>query len=47
MVGGLLGGGLAVRLAARKGMLNLVFSGLIFVVAIYMLYQSAGALGFI
>lgn len=47
VVGGLLGGGLAVRLAARKGMLNLVFSGLIFVVAIYMLYQSAGALGFI
>ena len=47
VAGGLLGGSLAVRLAARKGMLNLVFSGLIFVVAIYMLYQSAGALGFI
>jgi hypothetical protein len=29
----------------RRGMLNVVFAGLIFVVAIYMLYQSAGALG--
>ena len=47
VVGGLLGGRLAARLSARKGMLNLVFAGLIFVVAIYMLYQSAGALGLI
>ena len=46
-VGGVLGGRLASRLSARKGMLNLVFAGLIIVVAIYMLYQSAGALGII
>lgn len=45
VVGGVLGGRLASRLSARKGMLNLVFAGLIIVVAIYMLYQSAGALG--
>ena len=47
VVGGLLGGRLASRLSARKGMLNLVFAGLIIVVAIYMLYQSAAALGVI
>ena len=47
VVGGLLGGRLASRLSARKGMLNLVFAGLIIVVAIYMLYQSATALGVI
>ena len=45
VVGGLLGGRLASRLSVRRGMLNVVFAGLIFVVAIYMLYQSAGALG--
>jgi uncharacterized membrane protein YfcA len=42
VVGGLLGGRLAARLSALKGMLNLVFTGLICVVAIYILYQSAG-----
>ncbi len=42
--GGLWGGRLASRLSARKGMLNLVFAALIFIVALYMLYQSAGAL---
>lgn len=47
VVGGLLGGRLAARLSARKGVLNLVFAGLIFVVALYMLYRSASALGFI
>lgn len=47
VVGGVLGGRLASRLSARKGMLNLVFAGLILVVAIYMLYQSAGAIGLI
>lgn len=46
-VGGLLGGRLAGRLSVRKGVLNLVFAGLIIVVAIYMLYQSARALGVI
>ena len=47
VLGGLLGGRLAARLSARKGVLNLVFAGLIFVVALYMLYRSAEALGFI
>ena len=47
VVGGALGGRLASRLSARKGVLNLVFAGLILVVATYMLYQSAGALGVI
>lgn len=47
VIGGLLGGRLAARLSARKGLLNLVFAGLIFVVAIYMLYRSADALGLI
>lgn len=47
VVGGVLGGRLASRLSARKGMLNLVFAGLILVVAIYMLYQSTGAVGLI
>jgi uncharacterized membrane protein YfcA len=47
VAGGLLGGRLATRLSTSKGMLNLVFAGLIFVVAIYMLYRSAGALGVI
>ena len=45
VVGGALGGRLASRLSARKGMLNLVFAVLIIAVAIYMLYQSAHALG--
>ncbi len=44
-VGGLLGGRVAARLSARKGMLNLVLAGLIAVVAVYMLYRSALALG--
>lgn len=47
VLGGLLGGRLAARLSARKGMLNLVFAGLIIVVAIYMLYRSASSLGFV
>lgn len=45
VVGGVLGGRLGSRLSARKGMLNLVFAGMIIVVAIYMLYRSAHALG--
>lgn len=45
VLGGLLGGRLAGRLSARKGVLNLVFAGLIFVVALYMLYRSASTLG--
>lgn len=44
VLGGLLGGLLATNLSARKGMLNSLFAGLIFVVAAYMLYRSSGAL---
>jgi len=45
VAGGLLGARLAKRLSASKGTLNTVFAGLIFVVAAYMLYRSAQALG--
>ncbi|MGE6740497.1 sulfite exporter TauE/SafE family protein [Allorhizobium pseudoryzae] len=44
VLGGLLGGLLAANLSARKGMLNSLFAGLIFVVAAYMLYRSSGTL---
>lgn len=47
VIGGLLGARLAERLSTRKGMLNLVFAGLIFLVAVYMLYRSAVAMGFL
>lgn len=47
VLGGLIGARLAKALAGRKGVLNTVFAGLIFVVAFYMLYRSAGALGLI
>ncbi len=40
ILGGLLGGSLASKLAVRKGALNTVFAGLIFVVAVYMLVRS-------
>lgn len=46
-LGGLAGARLARRLSGRKGVLNTVFATLIFVVALYMLYRSAGALGMI
>ncbi len=42
IVGGLIGGMLAKRLSARKGTLNTLFAGLIFVVASYMIYRSIG-----
>lgn len=45
VLGGLVGARLAKTLSGRKGMLNTVFAALIFVVAFYMLYRSAGALG--
>lgn len=45
VAGGLVGARLAKRLSASKGMLNTVFASLIFVVAAYMLYRSAQALG--
>lgn len=40
VLGGLLGARSAAKLAARRGMLNSVFAGLIFAVAIYMLVRS-------
>ena len=46
-VGGLFGSRLAVRLADRKGALDTVLAGLIVVVALYMLYRTAGALGWL
>lgn len=46
-VGSLLGTRTATRLAGRKGALDTVFAALIVVVALYMLYRSAGALGLI
>ena len=42
VLGGLIGAYTAKRLSARKGMLNSLFAALIFVVAAYMLYRSAG-----
>jgi uncharacterized membrane protein YfcA len=42
VIGGLVGAYSAKRLSARKGMLNTLFAALIFVVAAYMLYRSAG-----
>ncbi|WP_292079622.1 sulfite exporter TauE/SafE family protein [Brevundimonas sp. UBA7838] len=47
VLGGLVGARLAKALSGQKGVLNTVFAGLIFVVALYMLYRSAGALGLI
>ena len=44
ILGGLLGASLASKLAARKGLLNTVFAGLIFAVAIYMLVKSLNLL---
>lgn len=44
VLGGLAGARLAKLMSGRKGLLNSVFAGLIFVVAFYMLYQSAVAL---
>lgn len=43
IAGGVFGVGWAHRLAARRGMLNVVFASLIFVVALYVLYRSRGA----
>jgi len=44
VVGGAFGMRLAVRLAARRGTLTKVFAAVLFAVAAYMLYRSAGAL---
>lgn len=45
IVGGLVGAMAAKRLSARKGLLNTIFAGIIFVVAACMLWQSAAAFG--
>lgn len=47
VLGGLVGARLARHLSDRRGALTSVFAALIFVVAIYMLYRSAGAAGLI
>ena len=44
VLGGLLGANLASKLAVKKGALNTVFAGLIFVVALYMLLRSLNLL---
>lgn len=43
VIGGILGMLLANRLSSGKNTLNRIFAGLIFVVAAYVLYRSAGA----
>jgi len=43
VVGGMFGMRLAIRLAPRRAALNRIFAGLVFVVAIYMLYKNASA----
>lgn len=43
IAGGIVGMTLANRLSAGKNTLNRIFAGLIFVVAVYVLYRSAGA----
>lgn len=44
LLGGLFGASLATRLSRSRGALNLVFAGLIFAVALYMLVRSTRAL---
>lgn len=43
-LGGMLGAAAARRLAANRGQLTTIFAGLIFVVALYMLWRSSGAM---
>lgn len=45
VVGGLVGTRLAVHLAGKRAALNRIFAGLVFVVALYMLYKNAAAFG--
>lgn len=40
IMGGIVGAGISKRLSARKGLLNIVFAVLIFLVALYMLWRS-------
>lgn len=44
VIGGTLGAAASHRLSAQKGTLNMVFAGLIFIVATYMLWRSAAAI---
>ncbi len=44
LLGGMLGAASAQRLAANRGRLTMVFSGLIFAVALYMLWRSGAAI---
>ncbi|MGE0740198.1 MAG: sulfite exporter TauE/SafE family protein [Hyphomonadaceae bacterium] len=43
LVGGVLGAGLAEHLARQRGALQRVFAGVVFAVALYMLWRSSGA----
>jgi uncharacterized membrane protein YfcA len=45
VVGGAFGMQAAIRLSARKGLLTRIFAGVVFVVATYMLFRSAAAVG--
>ena len=45
IVGGIIGLRLACHLAEQKAALNRIFAGLVFVVALYMLYRNAAAFG--
>ncbi len=44
MIGGILGMMLANRLSSGRNTLNRIFAALIFIVAAYVLYRSAGSL---
>ena len=44
VAGGMVGMALAARLAPRKALLNQIFAGVVFIVAIYMLYQNSAQL---
>ncbi|ABQ32239.1 MULTISPECIES: sulfite exporter TauE/SafE family protein [Acidiphilium] len=45
VIGGLIGTRLAIHLAGRRAALNRIFAGLVFVVAVYMLYKNAASFG--
>lgn len=47
LLGGLVGARLGQKLSAQKGLLNSLFAGMIFVVALYMIWRSLGDLGLV